>query len=152
MQTKAILFQNFWNFALLSAILFWVRIALKIFTQVLSYVVFTLVRRQVNRQITKRRYREEKPGHFVFGKPVSFTLGLGFTTPYSLGIWVWNFYRTLVNVCTEFWLRFEPQILPTRFAINILFISATAGRKLRLCVKLFDFFPRWILIRKTWNL
>ena len=35
-QTKAILYQNSWNFALLSAILFWVRIALKKITQVVS--------------------------------------------------------------------------------------------------------------------
>ena len=34
-QTKVILYQNLWNFFLLSAILFWVRIALKKFTQVI---------------------------------------------------------------------------------------------------------------------
>jgi len=87
-QTKAILYQNLGNFALLSAILFWVLIALKKFTQVLSYVVCTQVRRHVHKQITKRRYGEEKPGRFVFGKPFLFTLGLGLTTPYSLDIWV----------------------------------------------------------------
>jgi len=54
------LYQNLWNFALLSAILFWVRIALKMFTRVLSYVVRTQVRRHVRKQITKRRYGEEK--------------------------------------------------------------------------------------------
>jgi len=37
-QTKAILYQNLWNFALLFAILFRVRIALKKFIQVLPYV------------------------------------------------------------------------------------------------------------------
>jgi len=31
---------------------------------------------------------EEKPGRFVFGKLVLFTLGLGLATPYSLGILV----------------------------------------------------------------
>jgi len=102
-QTKAILYRNLWNFALLSAILFLVRIALKKFTQVLSYLVFSQVRRQVHRKITNRRYGEEKPGRFVFGKPISFTLGMGLTTPYSLGILVWNFYRTLIIVSTEFW-------------------------------------------------
>ena len=91
-QTKAILLQNLWNFALLSAIFIRVRIALKNFTQVLSYVVCTQVRRHVRKQITERRYGEEKPGRFVFGKPVLFTLGLGLTAPYSLGIFVWNFY------------------------------------------------------------
>jgi len=76
------------NFSLLSEILFWVRIALKKFTQVLSYVVCTQVRRHVHKKITKRRYGGEKPGRFVFGKPVLFTLGMGLTTPYSLGILV----------------------------------------------------------------
>jgi len=120
-------------------------------TQVLSHVVCTQLRRQVHRQITKRRYGKEKPGRFVFGKPVSFTLGLGLTTPYSLGILVWKFYWTFAIVSTEFWLRFEPQIRPTRFAIIFLFITARVERKVYLCVKLFDFFPRWILIRVTWN-
>jgi len=129
-----------WNFALLSVIFFRARFVLKIFTQVLSYVVCTQVRRHVHKQITERRYREEKPGRFVFGKPVLFTLGLGLTAPYPLGILVWNFYQTFVIVSLEFWLRFEPQTRPTRFAINFLFITARAERKVRLCVKLFGFF------------
>ena len=40
----------------------------------------------------------------------------------------------------EFWPRFEAQIRPTRLAINFLLIAARAGRKVRLCVKLFDVF------------
>jgi len=151
-QTKVILYQNSWDFTLLSEIVFWVRIALKKFTRVLSYVVCTQVRRHVHKQITKRRYGGEKPGRFVFGKPVLFALGLGLTTPYSLGILFWNFYQTFVTVSTDFWLRFEPQIGPTRLAINFLFITARTERKVRLCVKLFDFFRGWILIRLTWNL
>ena len=131
---------------------FRVGIALKKFTQVLSYVVCTQVRRHVHKQILERRYGEEKPGRFVFGKPVLCTLGLGLTTPYSLGVLVWNFYQTLAIVSIEFWLRIEPQTRPTRFAINFLFITARAERKVRPCVKLFDFFPGWILIRLTWNL
>jgi len=47
-----------------------------------------ILRRHVHKQITKRRYGGVKPGRFVFGKPVLFTLGLGLTTPYSLGILV----------------------------------------------------------------
>jgi len=124
----------------------------KIFTRVLSYVVCTQVRRHVHKQITKRRYGGEKPWRFVFGKLVLFTLGLGLTTPYSLGILVWNFYQTFVTVFTEFWLRLEPQICPTRLAINFLIITARAQRKVRLCVKLFDFFRGRILVRLTWNL
>ena len=52
-QTKAILYQNLWNFTLLSEILFWVRIALKKFTQVPSYVVCTQGRRHVHMRIKK---------------------------------------------------------------------------------------------------
>jgi len=118
-----------------SEILLWIRIALKKFTQVLSYVVFNRIRRNFQKQIRKRRYDEEKPGRFVFGKPILFTLGLGLTTPYSLGI-----YHTLVTMSTDFWIRIEPQILPTRLVINFLFIIVRAERKVRLCVKLFDFF------------
>jgi len=61
---------------------------LKKFTEVLSYVVCTKLRRHVHKQITKRRCGDEKPGRSVFGKPVLFTLGPGLTTPYSLGILV----------------------------------------------------------------
>jgi len=98
------------------------------------------VRRHVHKQITEGRYGLEKPGRFVYEKPVLFTLGLGLTTSYSLVILVWNFYHTFVTVSTEFWLRFEPQIRPTRMAINFLFITARDERKVRLCVELFVFF------------
>jgi len=92
-QTNAILYQNLWNFALLSAIFILRRIALKKFTQVLSYVVCTQVRRHVRKWITKRRYGEEKPERFDFGKPVLFTLGLGLNAPYSMGVLEWNFLK-----------------------------------------------------------
>jgi len=78
----------FRNSSLISAISFRVRIALKKLKQVLSYVVCTQVRRHVPKEITKRRYGEENPGRFIFGKPVLFTLSLGLTKPYSLGILV----------------------------------------------------------------
>ena len=126
-------------------------VLLKKFTRVLSFVVCTQVRRHVHKHITKRRYGRVKPGRFVFGKPVWFTPGLGHTTPYSLGILVWNFYQTFVTVSTEFWLRFEPQIRPTRLAINFLFITAGAEWKVRLCVELFDLFRARILVCLTWN-
>jgi len=58
------------------------------FTQVRSCAVCTLRRRHVHKQITKRIYREENPRHFVFGKPVVFTLGLDLTTPYSSSVLV----------------------------------------------------------------
>ena len=77
-KTKAILYRNLWNSAIVSDIFFWVRIALKKFTQVLSCVVFGQVRRHVHKKITKRTYGVENLGRFVFGKPVLFTLGLKF--------------------------------------------------------------------------
>jgi len=49
---------------------------------------------------------------FFFGKPVLFTLGVGLTTPYSLGILVWKIYHTLVIVSIEFWRIFEPKFIP----------------------------------------
>jgi len=58
------------------------------FTQVLPCVVYTQVRRHVHKRITNRRYGEENPGRFVFGKPVLFNLVLGLTTPYSFGVLV----------------------------------------------------------------
>ena len=119
----------FWNF------LFWARIVLKEFTQVLRHVVCAQVSMHVHKGITKRRYGEENPGRFVFGKSFLFTLGLGHTMPYSLGVLVWNFYQTFVTMSIEFWLRFESQIRPTRLAINFLLITARAEMKVRLCVK-----------------
>jgi len=75
----------------------------------------------------------------VFGKPVSLTLGLVLSTPYFLGILGWIFYQTFVIVSIEFWLRFEPHICRTNFAINFLFILARALKKIRLCVTMFFF-------------
>jgi len=48
-QTKSIIYRNLWNSALISAISFQVRIALKKLTQVLSYVVCTQVKRHVHK-------------------------------------------------------------------------------------------------------
>jgi len=151
-ETKAILYQNLWNFAYFRQFLFWVRVALEKFSQVLTYVVCTQVRRHVHKRITKRRYGEENTGRFVFGKPVLFTLGLRLSTPYSFGVLVWNFYQTFVTVSIEFWLRFEAQIRSSRLAINFLLITVRAERKVGLCVKLFDLFRGRILIRLNCNL
>jgi len=68
------------------------------------------------------------------------------------GILVWNFFQTFFTVSIEFWVGFEPQIPPTSLTINFLFITAWTERKYRLCVKVFDFFRRWILHGLTWNL
>jgi len=101
----------------------------------------------------KKKIRGRKTKTFCFRKN-SFvhSLGLGLTTPYSLGILVWIFYQTFVILPIEFWPIFETQIRPTRFVINFLFITVKAERKVRLCVKLFYFFPRRILICLAWNL
>jgi len=68
--------------------LFWACIVLKEFTQVLRFVGCAQVSRHVHKGITKRRYGKDNPGRFVFRKPLLFTLGLGLTTPYSLGVLV----------------------------------------------------------------
>ena len=120
--------------------------------QALSCIVYTQAKRQVHKRITKRRCGEERPGRFVFGKSVLFTIGLGLTTPYSSGVSVWNFYQTFATMCIDFWLRFDAQIRPTRLAISILFITAKAETKVRLCLNLINFFRGWVLIRLTWNL
>jgi len=108
--------------------------------QVLSYVACIQVRRHEHKQITKIRYGEEKPAPFDFGKPILFTLGLRLATPYSFGVLLRIFYQTFETVSIEYWLRFQPQIHPTRLAINILLITARDERKVHLCVKLFVFF------------
>ena len=87
-QTKAISTKTCEISAYFLQFLFCIHIALKKFTQVLSYVVCAQERRHVHKGITKRIYGEEKLGRFVFGKPVLFTLGMGLTTPYSLGVLV----------------------------------------------------------------
>ena len=108
--------------------LFCVCIALKKFTQVLSYVVCTQLRRHVHKRITKTRYGKEKPGRFVFVKPVLFTHGQRLTLPYSLGVLVWIFDQTFVTVSINFFLRFEPHIRPTRLTINF-FVDHCQGWK-----------------------
>ena len=64
---------------------------------------------------------------------------------------VWNLYQMFVTVSIEFWLRFEPQICPTRLAISFLFITGLKGRFVRVWNCLI-FFRGWILIRLKWNL
>ena len=131
--------------------LFCVRIALKKFTQVLSYVVYTQVRRHVQKRITNSRYGEEKPRHFVLRKQFC---SLSVWDLLRLTPWVFLseiFYHMFVTVSIVFWVIFEPQILPTRLETNFLLITVRAERKVHLCVKLFDFYHGWIIIRLTWN-
>ena len=78
-----------------------------------------------------KRYKEEKPGRsfFLKNKFSSFVCSRSGT-----------YYALFLIVCIELWLRFEPQIRSTRFAIIFLFIIATTERKVRFCVKLVDHF------------
>jgi len=132
--------------------LVWVCIVLKMFTQVLPYVVCTQVRRHVHKRITKRRYGEENPWRFVFGKPILFTLALGLTTPYSFSVSFWNFYQTSVTVSFEVWLRFEAQIRPTGLAINFFIDHRQGWKEGSFVCETVWFFCGRILIRLTWNL
>jgi len=95
-QTKVILYQNLWNFALLFEILFWVCIAQKKFTQVLSYVVYTQVRRQNQKQLRKKRYGKRKARMFCFWK-TSFVHSRSWTS-YALLLGYFGL-KFLPNVC-----------------------------------------------------
>ena len=111
-QTKAILCQNLWNFAIVSVILFCVRIAMKKLTQVLSYVVCTQARRHVHKEITKRIYGGENPGSFVFGKTVLFTLGIRLLGPTPWVFWSQIFTRLLTLCLLSFCLELNPRFVP----------------------------------------
>jgi len=112
----------------------------KQFTQVLSYVVCTQLRRHAHKQITKGDIGK-KSEDVLFSENLFCSLSVwDLLHLISLGHLVWNFYQTFNIVCFEFWLRFEPQISPIRFSIICLFITVRAKRKVRYCVKLFDFF------------
>ena len=100
MHSKALLFLDLQNFALLYAILYWVHFALKISenTYISTFIcrLCPFIDARPKRK-HKKRYKEEKPGHFVFGKtsfPVSFAINPGLISPYSLGTLIINFYQT----------------------------------------------------------
>ena len=148
-QTKAILYRNLWNSGLISAILFWVRIALKNFTQVLSYVVCTQVRRHVHKKNHKKKLRGRKTRTFCFRK-TSFVHSRS-RTYYALllGYFGLEFLPEIRHfvywVLAEIWAP----ILSHKIGNKFLFIIARVERKVRLCLKLFDFFRVWKLIRFT---
>jgi len=151
-QTKAILYKNLWNFALLSAI-FILRPYCTEKIQTSTFICCLHPGKEERPQTNhEKKIRGRKAWMFVSEKSVLFTLGLGLTTHYSLGVFGWNFYHTFLTVSIQFWPRVESQIRPIRWAINFSLITARAERKVCLCVKLFDFFRGWILLRLTWNL
>jgi len=146
-QIKAILYQNLWNLSLLSAILFKVRFALKKFTQGLSYVVCTKVRRHDHKQITNRRYREEKLGRFFFRKTCFIRSQSG--TYYALlpGYFGLKFLLDIRHcvywVLGEIWASNRSHKI-----CSIFFVHHCQGWKEGSFVcELLDFFRRWTLIR-----
>ena len=149
MKTKAILYKNSWNFALGSAIIFWVRIVLKKFAQVLWYVVFTQVRRHVRKQITKKKIRQRKARTFCFRKTSFFHSRSETNYALFLGYFGLKFLPDIRHcvywVLVEIWAPISSHKIWNNF-----FIHHCQGRKED--VKLFDFFPRLILIRLTRNL
>ena len=71
--------------------LFSVHIALKKFTQVLPYALFSQVRRHVHKRIPKRKYKLENSGRFLFEKPVFSVWDLLRITPWVF--WSESFTR-----------------------------------------------------------
>jgi len=142
----ALRFPDLRNFALVSEILLWVNITLKSSQKHLHkyfHMLFVSSQGSKSKKQQRKRYKEEKSGCSVFKKAsfwVLFALSPRLIMPYSLSVYIWNFYQTFLIVCIEMWLRFEPQIRSTKFAMNFLFIIATTERKVCFYVKPFDHF------------
>jgi len=111
-QTKAILYQNLWNFALLSAIFILDPYSAEKIHTSTFICCCTQVRTHVHKQITKRGYAEEKKGRSVFEKPVLFSLGLGLTTAYSWVFWSEIFTRRSKLGLLSFGLDLCPRFVP----------------------------------------
>ena len=157
LQSKALLFPDLRNFCHVSTILFWVHIVLKSFENTYTSTFTRLLYpfKEVRPKWKHRiRYKEEKPGCFVFWKtsfPVLFTLGPRLITPYSLGVVIWCFYQTLLIVCIEVWLTFELEMPSTIFAM-IFFIHHCHDRKEGLFLfEIFLSFSNWIFVWLSWN-
>ena len=120
-------------------------------TQVLSYVVGTQVRRHVHKQFTKRRYGEEKPGRFVFGKPVLFTVDLGLT---SLTPWVFlseifpDIRHCVYLVLDEIWAPDSCHKIGNNFFIH----HCQSWKEGSFVCETVWFFRWWVHICLTWNL
>ena len=144
MQTKIIFYQNLWNSAILSVILLWVRIPRKKFTQVLSYVVCTQVRRHVNKEITKRRY-VKKTRTFCFWKTIFIHSRSRTYYALFLGYFCLKFLPDVPHrvcwVLAKIWAPDSSHKIDNKFFIH----DCQTERKVRLCAKLCYFFQRWIL-------
>jgi len=123
----------------------------KKFTQTLSYVVCTQARRHVHKRITKGRYGEDKPDVLI-SENQFFLLSVWDLLRFTSWVFWSEIFTRHWSLCLLSWLTFEPRIRPTILAINFWFVTAIVESKVRLFVKLFDFFLRCLLIRLTWNL
>jgi len=151
-QTKAILYRKLWNIALLSEILFSNRIVLKKFTQVLSYVVCTQVRRHIRKKNHKGKIRGRKTRTFCFRK-------ISFVHPRS-----GTYYALLLGY---FGLKILPDILHRVYWVLDEIWAPDSSHKIRNkffihhcpdwkegsfeCETVW-FFRGKIIIRLTWNL
>jgi len=115
-QTKAFLYRKLWNIALLSEILFSNRIVLKKFTQVLSYVVCTQVRRHVRKENHKRKMRGRKARTFCFRK-------ISFVHPRS-----GTYYALLLGY---FGLKFLPDVLHRVYLVLVKIWAPDSSHKIR---------------------
>ena len=88
----------------------------------------------------KKETRGRKSRTFCFRKTSFLHSRSGTYYALLLGCFGLKFYHTFVTMSIGFWLRFEAQIRPTRWAINFLLITAKAERKVRLCVNWLIFF------------
>jgi len=150
LQTKAILYQNLWNFDQLSGILFQVRIALKKFTQVLSYVVAP---KWAGTAITKSQKEDtgRKTRTFCFWKTCFVHSLSGTYHALLLGYFGLKFLPDVRHcvcwVLAEIWVSDSSHKMGNKFFNH----HCQGERKVRLCAKLLDFFRGWILIHLTWN-
>ena len=142
-QTKAIIYQNSWNFALRSEILFLVRIALKKFTQVLSYVVCTQVMRHVHKQITKKKIRGRiartlcfRKTNFVHSRPETY---FALLPEYSALKYLPDVRHCVYWVLAKIWAPDSSHKIGNKF-----FIHHCHGRKEGFFVCETDWFFSWV--------
>jgi len=138
-QTKAIL-QKLWNFALLYAILFWIRITLtKIHTS--TFICCSGPGKEARPKINhKKKIRGRKTRTFCFRKTSFVHSWSGTYYALLLGCFGMKFLPD-VRLCVD-WVLAEIWAPDSSHKIEnkILFVTARDERKVCLCVKLFDYF------------
>jgi len=150
-QTKAILCRNLWNSGLITAISFWVRIALKI-----SHTHFRMMfaPRQGGTSINESQKEDtwKKRQDVLFSENRFCYSRSGTYYALLLGYFGLKFLPDIRH-CV-YWTLAEVWAPNQSHKIgNKSFIRHYQGwMEVRLCVKLFDFFCGWILIHLIWNL